>query len=430
MKTKNFRNLYLSELIGIMVLFIFLISCNSKKGLIPAENNGGIQLPGSFVAQVVIDSLGEGRHIVVNSNGDIYVSLRNVKNGGGVVGLRDTTGDGVADIISYFGPFCGTGIGIHKGYLYIGADTIIVRYKLKVGELVPDLHYEIIAQGFPVQHQHETKPITFDLAGNLYVTVGAPSNACQDPDRTPGTPGVDPCPLLQQYGGIWQFKADSLNQYQMNQGHRYATGIRNAVAIRWNDKVNSLYALQHGRDQLSQFWPELYTENDGVNLPAEEFFKIKEGADFGWPYCYYDPFQNKKLLGPEYGGNAKLQGRCADKDQPIMTFPAHFAPNDLLFYQGNQFPEKYKNGAFIAFHGSWNRAPQQQKGYLVAFVPFKDDLPAGGSEIFADHFAGNDTIMSPNDAKHRPCGLAEGPDGSLYIVDSVKGKVWRVFYRK
>ncbi|NJO70292.1 MAG: sorbosone dehydrogenase [Bacteroidetes bacterium] len=389
----------------------------------------GLELPNDFGSQIVADDLGEGRHIVVNSNGDIYVSLRIIKNGGGVVGLRDADKDGIAEEIKYFGQFTGTGIGIHNGYLYVGADTIIVRYKLLENELVPDLNHEVIAGGFVRENQHETKSITFDNAGNLFVTVGAPSNACQDPDRTPGTPGLDPCPLLERYGGIWKFDANEQNQDQVRDGYRYATGIRNAVAVDWNKSVNGLFALQHGRDQLSQFWPDLYTDEDNAELPAEEFFRVNDGSDFGWPYCYYDHIQSKKLLNPEYGGDSKTEGRCKDKDQPIMAFPGHLAPNDLIFHTGKSFPEKYKNGAFITFHGSWNRAPKPQKGFFVAFVPFNGDLPSGNWEIFADNFAGATNIASPSDAKHRPCGIAEGPDGSLYIIDSVKGRIWNVFYQ-
>jgi glucose/arabinose dehydrogenase len=234
---------------------------------------------------------------------------------------------------------------------------------------------------------------------------------------------------LERYGGIWRFKADVPDQDQMKDGYRFATGIRNAVAVTWNKSANHLYALQHGRDQLSQFWPALYTEDDGVNLPAEEFFLVNDGSDFGWPYCYYDPNQSKKLLNPEYGGDGKTTGRCEDKEKPIMAFPAHIAPNDLIFHSEKGFPEKYKNGAFIAFHGSWNRAPQEQKGFQVVFVPFSGDKPSGNYEVFADKFAGKENIKSPGDAAHRPCGIAEGPDGSLFIVDSVRGKLWKIIYK-
>ena len=393
------------------------------------NSNGGITLPEGFHAIVVAENTGNGRHIAINENGDIYVSLSRSKNGGGIAALRDTDGDGIADEVKYFGTFTGTGIGIYKGYLYFASDTAVIRYKLRPGELVPDEDYEIIAQGFTLQHQHETKEFTFDNDGHLYVTVGAPSNACQDPDRTPGTPGQNPCPLLERYGGIWRFDAEKLHQDQMANGYRYATGIRNAVALRWNTNVNSLYCVQHGRDQLSQLWPDIYSEDDGANLPGEEFFKLKDGSDCGWPYCYYDPFKKEKLLAPEYGGDAKTQGVCEGKEQPIMAFPAHFAPNDLIFYNGGTFPAKYTNGAFIAFHGSWNRAPLPQKGYLVAFVPFKNDMPSGDWEIFADDFAGVKVIKSPSDAKYRPCGLTIGPDGALYVVDSNKGKIWKIYYK-
>jgi glucose/arabinose dehydrogenase len=92
------------------------------------------------------------------------------------------------------------------------------------------------------------------------------------------------------------------------------------------------------------------------------------------------------------------------------------------------FPEKYRHGAFIAFHGSWNRAPLRQAGYNVVFVPMKDGKPNGQWEIFADGFAGKEMIKSTRDAEHRPCGLAQGPDGSIYISDDVKGAIYKIIY--
>ncbi len=109
-----------------------------------------------------------------------------------------------------------------------------------------------------------------------------------------------------------------------------------------------------------------------------------------------------------------------------MAFPGHWAPDGLLFYTGEMFPESYRGGAFIAFHGSWNRAPLPQGGYKVVFVPFAGDEPAGSYEVFADGFAGEN--VGPRSALHRPMGLAQGPDGSLYITDDRRGRIWRVFY--
>jgi glucose/arabinose dehydrogenase len=410
----------------------FLIACQMgmTKTIKSDADNAGLKLPEGFSALIFADNIGHARHLEVNTNGDVYVSLSQVKNGGGIVCLRDQKGNGRADIIKYHGIYDGTGIGLHKGYVYFGADTIIVRYKLTLGELVPSDTAEIIAKGFDLQNEHSTKPFTFDQNGNIYVAVGAPSNACQVIDRVKGSPGMDPCPLLKLHGGIWRFKDDVKGQDQAKDGFRYATGIRNAVAIRWNNVENKLYAVQHGRDQLHDFYPELYTEKQNAELPAEEFLLVGEGSDFGWPYCYYDEIQNKKVLAPEYGGDAHKTGRCTASSDPIMAFPGHYAPNDVLFYTGNMFPGKYKNGAFIAFHGSWNRAPLPQDGFYVIFVPFKGSLPSGKWEIFASGFTGLDVVQNTGDAKHRPCGLAQGPDGSLYVADDVKGRIYRIIYSK
>jgi glucose/arabinose dehydrogenase len=153
----------------------------------------------------------------------------------------------------------------------------------------------------------------------------------------------------------------------------------------------------------------------------------KQGDNAGWPYIYYDELVNKKIVAPEYGGDGKKSTN--DYINPAIAFPGHMAPNGLLFYTGNMFPEKYKNGAFIAFHGSWNRAPEPQKGYFVVFVPFKDGKPTGKWEIFADGFSEKETIQSPRDAVYRPCGLAQGADGSFYVSDDNKGAIYRITYK-
>lgn len=439
-KTQLFAGLWPGAYsVFLLALLLFLFSCNNSSSVREEEgpnaqltadpDNGSLQLADGFAAYVVADELGGARHIAVNDNGDIYIKMRNTEDGGGIVALRDTTGDGRADIKEYFTDYGGTGMGIHNGYLYFSSDTVVYRLKLDGEELVPGGEPEVVVEGFLNQGQHASKPFTFDNNGNMYVTVGAPSNACQEQLRTPGSPGQDPCPQLERQGGIWRFDANKTNQTQEQDGERYATGIRNAVALDWNENVNELYALQHGRDQLNTLWPDYFNDEQGAELPAEEFFRVTEGSDFGWPFCYYDPQKNAKVLAPEYGGDGEKAGRCENVDQPIMAFPAHWAPNDLVFYNGNKFPEKYQNGAFIAFHGSWNRAPLEQKGYLIAFVPFENGEPSGEYERFADEFAGSgEPIENPSDAEFRPTGLAVGPDGSLYITDDQKGRVWRIFH--
>jgi glucose/arabinose dehydrogenase len=412
------------------LLFCF---CRSGKdldnvGLIADSDNGGLKLPEGFKALVVAENLGRGRHIDVNGNGDIYMALRNLKNGKGIVALRDTNGDGRADVIRYFGDYPGTGMEIHDGYLYFGGDTMVMRYKLEPGVLVPEEKPELVVSGFPEQNQHRDKPFAIDDAGYIYVNVGAPSNACMEQTRTRGSPGMYPCPQLERQAGIWRFSVDVLNQTQQDDGYHYASGIRNAIALTWNDLNDELYVVMHGRDQLHQFYPDLYTEEENAELPAEQFLLVKEGAVFSWPYYYFDHIKGKMVLAPEYGGDGEITEGPVEVEDPIMGFPGHLAPNDILFYTGRQFPGKYRNGAFICFHGSWNRAPLEQEGYFVAFVPFEGGLPSGDWEIFADDFAGTELVNSPSQAEHRPMGIAMGSDGSIYISDSQEGKIWRIFY--
>lgn len=394
----------------------------------PSGKDVNIKVPDGFTYTVFADKLGSGRHLAIKENGDVYMALRSLKNGNGIVALRDNNGDGKADDIKYFWKTLTTGMGYKNGYLYFSNFTEVYRVPLGKDELVPAQDAKLIAGGFEPQSQHQDKTFALDNAGNIYVNVGAPSNACQVKDRTPGSPGQDPCPLLEKHAGIWKFRADKPGQDQMKDGQRYASGIRNSIAIAWNSQDNKLYVVQHGRDQLYQFYPDLYTVQQGAELPAEEFLEVNEGDNFGWPYCYYDQFQKQKVLAPEYGGDGKKKGRCSDAKDPIMAFPGHFAPNALLFYTGTMFPEKYRNGAFIAFHGSWNRAPLEQKGYIVAFVAFKDGRPSGDWETFASGFPGMSPITNMNDIVYRPMGLAQGPDGSLFISDSEEGRIWKITY--
>ena len=397
-------------------------------------DNGKLALPGGFEALVVVDSVGRARHLAVNDNGDIYIKLRGVTAQGGSVALRDSTGDGKADIIKYFGTYkdprsYGTAMRIYNGYIYFSTTATVYRNKLNPGQLLPDTTTEaVVIDDYKGRVEHVAKPIAFDDKGHIYVPFGAPGDMCQVENRVPGSPGQFPCPELELHGGVWQFDANKIGQLQKD-GKRYATGIRSLVAMEWNFQDGNLFAVQHGRDDFFRTWPDLYSPYKSAMLPSEEFFRVTEGTNGGWPYYYFDQMQNKKVLNPEYGGDGNKNDGADTVAMPLIGFPGHFAPNDLLFYKGDQFPARYKNGAFIAFHGSTIRAPYPQAGYFVGFVPFKDGKPSGPWEVFADGFSQLDTIENVFDAKGRPMGLAEGPDGSLYITESVNGKVWRVMYK-
>jgi glucose/arabinose dehydrogenase/mono/diheme cytochrome c family protein len=401
--------------------------------------NGGLLLPEGFEAVVVADSIGPARHIAINTNGDLYVKLRVTTGDKGNVALRDVDGDGKADSIVRFGDYPNDGslateMKIHEGYLYFSSEKVLYRQQLIPGQLIPESKPEVIlTDDHPHgSHWHITKPVAFDDKGHFYVPFGAPSNACQDlvhtPGGNPGIQGLYPCPELEQHGGIWQFESGKLGQTQKD-GKRIATGLRSIVGLNWSDRDRHLFAVVHGRDDLHLLWPEKFSAWQSALLPAEVLVRVDSGDDYGWPYAYFDPLQQRYVQAPEYGGDGKMPPRVSGLKDPAQAFPGHWAPNDLLFYSGDQFPERYKEGVFIAFHGSTNRAPYPQSGYFVCFVPFRGGKPYGDWEVFANGFAGVDPIVNVSDARYRPMGLAMGPDGSMYVVDSRKGKIWRILYK-
>ena len=403
------------------------------------ETDTGVSLPSGFCATIFADKVGHARQLAVAPDGTVYVNTwsgiyyGNDKphDGGFLIALKDTKGTGHADVNVRFGPTFaegahgGTGIWLYKNSLYAELDDKIVRYLLKDGEAAPTGKAETILSGMPVTGDHPMHGFAIDADGNLFVEMGTATNACEKENRMPHSPGIDPCTELETRGGIWRYDANKSDQV-FSPKERYATGNRNAEGFDF-DADGRLYITQHGRDQLHEDWPELYTAKQGWELPSEEVTILKQGANYGWPYCYYDPEQKKLVLAPEYGGDGgKKVGRCDTLDGPVAAFPAHWAPNDLKIYKGSQFPKVYQGGAFIAFHGSWNRAPGPQGGYNVVFQPLADGKTSGDYVVFADGFAG--PKKEPGGAVHRPSGLAVGPDGALYITDDKAGRIWRVTY--
>ncbi|MEP6749868.1 MAG: c-type cytochrome [Bacteroidota bacterium] len=402
-----------------------IVACNHAEA--PSGNDDGLKLPAGFSSTIVADSLGRARHLVVTPQHDIYVRLAEAKDGKGTLLLHEENGK--AKLIAAFGDYGGTGVYLAKDYLYTASDSEIFRYKVDADNHVMDTeHPEKIVKGLVDGPEHNTKSIMMDGDGNLYIPVGCPSNSCQEHDRQTGSMGIPGCPLLETAGGVWMFKADKKDQ-TYGDGVRYATGLRNVVGVAWNYQSNKLFVMQHGRDQLNTIFPALYTAKQNAQLPAECMYALTNGANAGWPYIYYDPFKKKKILMPEYGGNGNktLDSNFID---PAAAYPAHMAPDGLLFYTGDMFPEKYKNGAFIAFHGSWNRSPEPQAGYFVVFQPFKNGIPDGDWEVFADGFSGSPDSTASGHAVHRPCGLAQGPDGALYVTDDNRGTIFKITYNK
>ena len=402
--------------------------------------DAGLKLPAGFCAGIFADDLGHVRHMVAAPDGVLYVNTWSGRYyaksppppGGLLIALQDTAGRGRADVIRRFGAtpasggHGGTGIALYGGYLYAELNDRIVRYRMSAGSIVPTGPAETVVSGLPLTGDHPMHPFVIDADGWMYMDSASPSNSCQRENRMLESPGIDPCPELATRAGIWRYSAKKLHQ-RFSPAARYATGIRNGEGLAFDATGHDLYSTQHGRDQLGQNWPKLYTPEQGAYLPAEELVHVVRGGDYGWPYCYYDEVQRKLMLAPEYGGNGHEVGLCARKLAPVAAFPGHWAPNDLSFYHGSQFPPRYRDGAFLAFHGSWNRAPYPQQGYDVVFQPLAHGKAAGNCEIFATGFAGGDE--DPGGAAHRPSGLAVGPDGSLYVSDDVHGRIYKIVYQ-
>lgn len=401
-----------------------------------AGDNGGLSLSPGFCATVFADKIGHARHIAVARDGTVYINTwsgRYYKDdkppaGGMAVVLRDRDGDGKADFVRRVGgkfekgAAGGTGVALFRGGLFVEEADRIDRYGLG-GDGLPRGGPQTVLSGMPLGGDHPMHPFVIDASGNIFVDMGSATNACQEKNRMPMQPGLQPCKELETRGGVWRYDANKLDQ-KFSPAERYATGIRNGEGFAL-DAQGRLYDTQHGRDQLTENWPQLYKPAQGAALPAEEIFQVTQGADFGWPECYFDGEQKKLVLAPEYGGDGgKKTGVCDRKGGPAAYFPAHWAPNDLMTTDSAKVPAPYRGGLFVAFHGSWNRAPSPQGGFNVVYQPMANGKASGDFVVFADGFAGK--IKEPGRAAHRPSGLAVGPDGALYIADDVGGRVWRL----
>ncbi len=360
-------------------------------------------MPTGFCATIFAEGIGHTRHIVVSSDGVVYANTWSgeyfgndkTHEGGFLVALQDKSGAGKADTIERFGgteqtgDHGGTGIGIYNGSIYAETNDSIVKYALTSGSIAPTGSAVTVVSGLPLGGDHPMHPFIITSDGSLLVDVASATNSCQAKNRTLKSPGDNPCKELETRGGIWRYDANKTDQ-KFSPSDRYATGIRNGegFAIDANGQV---FVTQHGRDQLHTNWPEIFKAPDlEATLPAEEVLALNKGGDYGWPYCFYDNFQQKLILAPEYGGDSKKVGMCADKTGPAAAFPAHWGPNGMTRYDKDKFPARYREGLFIAFHGSWNRAPYPQGGYNIVFQPMSGTKASATMRNFCRRFRRRD----------------------------------------
>lgn len=391
----------------------------------PDPDNGGLVLPPGFRALIVADNLVAGRKVGKDTdqlrflaaapNGDLYA--KTVR--GGILALRDNSRDGRFDEQREFGTGGGTGLALRDGWLYHSSNSAVFRYRMTPGELVPSGEQETIVSGLVDTGTHNAKTFAFDDQGRMLVEIGSPYNVYSEGDRSFGAKGMDATEFLNKHGGFWRFDPNKLNQ-TFEDGFHFSTGHRHSIALAWQPVAKEFFMAMMGRDQMNVIAPDYYDELDNAERVSEEMHRLKEGTNIGWPYTYWDPIKQARMVSPEFGGDNRKRAEVGKYDEPVIAFPAHWAPLQMAFYAGEQFPASYRGGAFVAFHGSWNRAPRPQDGYNVCFVPFDEKgAPTGKYEVFA---------ANAGPSRFRMGGVSVGPDGSLYISETDRGRIWRIIY--
>ena len=377
-----------------------------------ADDDGGLVLAEGLCAVLVARDAGAVRQLAVGPDGALYAAL--ARGGSGVLALRDRDGDGKSEERETFGPGDANDVELHDGYLYLALSDRILRWKLAPGRLVPSGEPETVVADLPHDGDHKAKSLAFGPGTTMFVSVGSATNSCQRMNRMAGSQGVDPCRELERHAGIWVFDVARQGQ-RFADGRRFATGLRNTSALTSQSGTGALWAAVQGRDQLGDNWG--FSDQANAENPAEELVRVEDGDDFGWPYCYYSVTYDKKVLAPEYGGDGRKVGRCAAAKNPVIAFPGHWAPLALAFHSGDGLGAAYGEGLFVAFHGSWNRAPMPQAGYRVVFAPFTDGKPTGKYVTVAS---------GPSETALRASGLAVAADGSLFLAADANGKIWRI----
>lgn len=349
------------------------------------ERLGQLRLPHGFSVSVFAEGLQKPRMLAVAEDGAVYVTRREP---GDVWLLRDLDGDGQADEQrQLFEHKDLHGIALHGDAAFLASSTSILKAELdedggfaRVRTLVDDL---------PAAGQHNNRTIAVGPDEKLYVSVGSTCNACAETTEESAT-------LLQL-------------DLHGKQRHIFAQGLRNTIGFGWNPRDGALWGMDHGIDWL------------GDDAQREELNRIEEGQQYGWPYVFEDGKANLSIEPPK----AMTFEQWAERSKaPVLTYTAHSAPMQLAFYQGDQFPERYRDGAFLALHGSWNRRPPS--GYEVVFIRFDG---AGQPVAFEPFLSGFLTEEGDSSALFgRPCGVAVAHDGSLLVSDDANGMIYRVHY--
>jgi glucose/arabinose dehydrogenase len=315
--------------------------------------------------------------MALSPSGTLFLSITQA---GKVVALPDQDGDGVADRIVTVsqGLDLPHGLAFHGGYLYVAETGRVVRFPMQGDQ--PSGSPEVVVPNLPRGAGHFTRSLGIGPDGKLYVSIGSSCNVCLESDP--------------RRAAIVRYNLDGSGE------EIYARGLRNAVSFVWRPGSDELWATDMGRDWL------------GDDFPPDELNLVRQGADYGWPYC-----NGSQVPDPDFGSPQ----RCASTVPPRLSFQAHSAPIGLRFCSGCALPLLYQGQLFVAFHGSWNRSVPT--GYKVVVVPFRDSNPTGYYDFVTGWLVGTQ-------AWGRPVDVIFGADGALYISDDRAGAVYRVSVRR
>ncbi len=369
-------------------------SAFNSPNVIPIPANPSLRVPPGFVVKVFAENLDAPRWLALTPSGDILVTETRQNR---IRLLRDTNSDGVADVSKIFAgqqneiniPF---GMTFTDGYFFVGNTGEVRRFPYKKGQQQISGTGEKIATLTPGGYnQHWTRNVVASPDGKkLYVSVGSRSNADEEPLPR---------------ASVQVINLDGSNQ------QTFASGLRNPVGLDFHPKTKALYATVNERDGL------------GDDLVPDYLTRVQQGAFYGWPYAYLKP----NLLDPRQlnNGKSKRPDLVSRTKTPDVLFQAHSAALGLQFYDGKTFPEKYRNGAFVAFRGSWNR--NQGTGYKLVFAPFDSTGRAKG--YYEDFLTGFLVDPSVAETWGRPVGLLVLPDGSLLFTEEANNRIYHVQYR-
>ena len=387
MKTRRRRilnligvGLIVAVVIGGVLAYRTISSQVSLVGILARGEAGQINVPEGFDVNIFAEGLARPRFINFAPDGRLYVAERGANR---IVILEDKDGDGRSDSQTVFADEIDNphSVVLHDGAWYIGVPTGVIRLTDRDGDGRADERVTLI-DNYPTSG-HSTRTVEFLPDGRMVVSVGSSCNVCaeQNPRRA----------------AVLAYEDSNAENEQL-----FASGLRNAVGLTVHPSTGELWATNNGRDLM------------GDDVPPETVYLVREGADYGWPRCH------ASIADPDYG----YEGVCEEVEAPIVEMQAHSAPLGLVFYEGDAFPEPYRDDLFIAFHGSWNRSVPT--GYKIVRLPFDGTEP--GTEVvdFATGWLEDDLTTVTG----RPVGLAVGPDGALYMSDDTGGFIYRIAYEE